>query len=364
VKGQVATGDAPEPRDVLWSALGVESGWRQVNVAVGCFFMVMLLIAYTPLVISITNVAMMTSMGPFQPFWDGIAPTLGLTIMIAFLPTLLMAIITSFFPLTTATKAQHELQRWYFWFQVFLVLLATSLGYDILGSIALALDRPLLIFERMAANMPNSTILYLNLLVMEWTDDAKQLVRGAVLCKYHLWRQIYTQDQAKDMAEPEDQDYDGIGARSARQTITAAIGIVYGTLSPPLLVICFLNLLLKRIVFGYLLVFAETKKADLGGVFWVTQLRGLFVATGISTSVMTAVLVRRSGPGGPALLALPAVFYSIRSAKAFFDSFSWESLPISDVADLEASGPPRLRRTRTEPLNERYIQPELVPEAS
>ena len=51
-----------------------------------------------------------------------------------------------------------------------------------------------------------------------------------------------------------------MGGRSARWAIFMTIGIVYGTLSPPINVLCFINFAVSRIAYGYLMVFAETKK--------------------------------------------------------------------------------------------------------
>lgn len=154
---------------------------------------------------------------------------------------------------------------------------------------------PLLIFEEVAITLPEATNFYLNLLICEWSDDAAQMLRGAPFIKYLLFRQIYDREKAKELCEPEDQDYNGIGARSARQTITVAIGILFGTLSPPIWLICLASLCLKRLVFGYLLVFAEQRKPDLGGAFWVRQLHGVNIALVMFSVLMSAVLFQRSG---------------------------------------------------------------------
>ena len=42
------------------------------------------------------------------------------------------------------------------------------------------------------------------------------------------------EEDALKMTEPEDQDYYGIGSHSARFTINMVLGIVYGTLCPPM----------------------------------------------------------------------------------------------------------------------------------
>jgi len=98
-----------------------------------------------------------------------------------------------------------------------------------------------------------------------------------MLIKYLGFRQLYDDDMAFKLSEPEDQDYYGMGSRSARFTINMVIGVVYGTLCPPMTILVFVNFYTCRFVYGYLIVFQETKKPDLGGAFWVSSLKHMFV---------------------------------------------------------------------------------------
>merc|ERR1719456_1508832 len=99
------------------------------------------------------------------------------------------------------------------------------------------------------------------------------MMRHVILGKYLAFRQLLGEEEGKAKSEPEDQDYYGIGSRSARFTINLCIGIIYGTLSPPINVLTFINFAVCRVVYGYLCVYAEKKKPDLGGTFWVGMLK-------------------------------------------------------------------------------------------
>merc|ERR1719420_1665987 len=99
------------------------------------------------------------------------------------------------------------------------------------------------------------------------------LLRYVPLSKFLGFRKIFDDEEdARAKAEPEDQDYYGLGSRSARFTINMVIGIVYSTLSPTVALLACMNFFCCRVFYGYLIPFAETKKPDLGGVFWVTKL--------------------------------------------------------------------------------------------
>merc|ERR1719502_220810 len=126
---------------------------------------------------------------------------------------------------------------------------------------------------------------------------------------FFIW--FYTAEDAKKMSEPEDQDYYGIGSRSARFSINLVIGIVFSTLSPIIAMLTFINFALCRVFYGYMIVFAEEKKADLGGVFFVSQLKNTIVGTLIYNILMIGYLFYRADGHVPMLIALPSIAYTI-----------------------------------------------------
>merc|ERR1719230_1869600 len=161
-------------------------------------------------------------------------------------------------------------------------------------------------------------------------------MRYVPLAKYRAALAIFEDpEEAREMAEPEDQDYYGIGSRSARWAINMNIGIVFGTLSPPFCFLTFMNFLVCRIVYGYLIPFAETRKPDLGGPFWVTKMKHMFFGNIIYCILMTGVFVERSDSWGPAAIAAPSIFYVIWSMQRFETMFAWEKLPNTEVVHID-----------------------------
>merc|ERR1719160_2479006 len=142
-------------------------------------------------------------------------------------------------------------------------------------------------------------------------------MRYVMLGKFKAFGVLFEPEEARRMSEPEDQDYYGLGSRSARFTINLVIGIVYGTLSPPINLLVFINFACCRLFYGYLIPFAETKKADLGGHFWVTQLQHLFIGNMIYCIAMTGVLSGRAANMGPAMVAAPSLLYVVWSYRRF-----------------------------------------------
>merc|ERR1719183_2752168 len=98
------------------------------------------------------------------------------------------------------------------------------------------------------------------------------LTRYIQLIKFWGFKRMYDEETAKQMAEPEDQDYYGMGSRSARFTLMLLIGLVFGTICPLMYVVVLLNFLACRLIYGYLIPFAESRKEDLGGEHWAMQM--------------------------------------------------------------------------------------------
>ena len=119
----------------------------------------------------------------------------------------------------------------------------------------------------------------MNYISMQFYAHAISLIRHVPLLKYMFFSRVFAEGESKDMAEPEDQDYYGIGARTCRWSVLMCIGIVFGTLSPPLSVFMFGLFFVLRLIYGYLFVYAETVKSDMGGVFFVRALHNTYWQT-------------------------------------------------------------------------------------
>merc|ERR1719437_379617 len=87
-------------------------------------------------------------------------------------------------------------------------------------------------------------------------------------------------------------------------------------------------------VYGYLLPFAENKKTDLGGAFYVKSLQQLYVGNVIYVVLMTGVLFYRAKTGIPAFIAGASIIYVIYSGNRFNNEFNWETLPLKQVIKM------------------------------
>lgn len=340
----------PEPMDIIWSDMTQDPAVAAGRHLLGYFLIALLVIIYMPLIVLISNVAVLIDLGPLQPIWSAEAPTLGLTIMVDFLPTFLHLIFGFCFPLYDKSHSQLKVSIWYWWMSVLYVVLIAAIGPSFLSFAKYLAKDPLRIFGLLAGTMPGCTHYFMNYISMQFYAHAISLIRHVPLLKYMFFSRVFAEGESKDMAEPEDQDYYGIGARTCRWSVLMCIGIVFGTLSPPLSVFMFGLFFVLRLIYGYLFVYAETVKSDMGGVFFVRALHNTFWSLHIYMITMLGVFCQRSPSWGPVFLVSLAWCYVFLSQRNFM-TLRWERLPYRNL-DLKPS-------RKTSHIEGSYVQPEL-----
>jgi hypothetical protein len=273
--------------------------------------------------------------------------------MVDFLPTILHMIFRNFFSMWDATNSQLQLSRWYYWMQVLYIILIAAIGESFLKFIETLAQDPLHIFAMLADTMPNCTHYYMNYLDQQWYSQAMVLTRYMPVTKFKAFTASHEDEEAKAMAEPEDQDYYGCGSRAARWAIFFAIGTVFGTLSPPINILVWMTFGIIRLIYGWNFTFAESKKSDTGGVFFVQAIGFIYIAMHIYMILMLGVLYYRAPNVIPAVIVFFAWIYIFAMQRKFWH-FNWQRLPYPELTPIAESP---TRKQPTFPGN--FEQPEL-----
>ena len=275
----------PDPAEVLWGDLCVSPERQAVLELVGYFLIFLVFWGFMPVVVLIQSIANLSTLENQIPFfkylieqlpaiatlWNGLMASFALTVALSFLPSLLMLIFGHFFMSKAEVNRQHRLQIWYNYFLVVYVLLVTAVGSSIFTTGKHLLERPFDAPSLLASNMPKSTHFYLNFIPMQMAAYATAGLRMAQAGKYLAFRGCYEAEVAKEKSEPEDQEFMGIGSRSARAALQISIVLTFSILSPLISILGFMLFAVCRTIHGFLFM-VEEKKSDLGGVFWVTGL--------------------------------------------------------------------------------------------
>jgi len=356
----------PDPADVIYTDLQQDPTAERVRAVIGYALIAGVFWAYLPAVVLIAYYTSIQTLAEYSDtfksmaedeataaLWDGMVNALALQLFIAFVPTMFVAIFSNFFVLKADAWLQHRIQEWYYYFQVIFVLLVTAVGSSLVDTLETLAENPLSIFNLLATTLPMSTHFYLNFLPLQWVTHAQNLLRTSNLGKFMVWRKLLGVPAGIAKAEPEDQDYYGIGSRSARFGFMLTLVLAFCSLSPLIVILGWVNFWVCRKVYGYLCVFCEKKKPDLGGVFYVSQLTHIQEGMFIYIILMAGVLLERSATRTPGLIAASALIFQRVAYGRFFTSNRWESLTFQEIRDM---GEPDIK-SKKELI---YVQPELA----
>jgi len=344
----------PDPQDVIYNDLTYTPQRKTLLAVLGHGAIFAIFIGFVPIVTLLSDFTDLQKLEKTMPVtseyiaqyplllsvMEGVLSSLALTLFTACLPTVLMMIIYRCYLTGAHAWAQQRLQTVYFWFQTIFIILVAAVGGSLLDKIKVLLDKPMDTFGLLADHLPGATHFYLNFIVMQWATHGIVMTRYMVLFKFIGLRALMGKRRAVELAEPEDQDYYGIGSRSARWSATLLIGIIFSTLSPMIAGLTFINFVLCRICYGYLLVFAETRKPDSGGLFFVNGLMHVQYGVMIYVVLMIGVMARHAKSSGPIILTVPAALYLTYCSYRFRVGFSYDMMPFQDVAAMPEDDPP------------------------
>lgn len=369
----------PAPSDVIYKSFMSDEAAQRIYHLIGYFWIFATFAVYMPYVMKVsmyTNMSFLAERFPFferiqtdypiaTDTYNGLMCSLGIDIFMGMLPTLLSFIINTFWEPQANAYLQIYIQNWYFYFLVTFVLLVTGVGNSLYERLVQLAHQPMEALDFFFSAMPRATHFYMNYMVLNNVTQAMVLTRYINLLKYIGYRLFYDPEGAHQRSEPEDPDYYGIGSRSARFSLMFAICLVFSTLAPLITVLGMMYFGLCRLFYGYLLVFAESRKADLGGFFWQQQLKHVQVSVYIYIALMAGVCSARGPIWTCGLVPLSAgVFHFVACAR--FDAFRWYSLPFEAAIFIgneeEEAGSPKASSPKMAADGPKvvYCQPELI----
>mmetsp|Transcript_46419 Transcript_46419/g.81673 ORF Transcript_46419/g.81673 Transcript_46419/m.81673 type:complete len:984 (-) Transcript_46419:66-3017(-) len=360
----------PDPTDVIYTDLVISPGARRFQEFIGYFWLLVIFLLFIPLVGFITYFANMSRLEEIYPSvtdfvsgknafvkytWNAILGALALTVAMSYVPILLGFIFNGWFLVRARSLLQQRLQQWSFAWTFFYVLIVASVGGLLITAVKMTFtdDEPFAVFKAFAVVVPLTSHFYFNYIMMQWSACAFDFSRWVNVTKFMVYRLFNEDAIARVKAEPEDPDYHGIGARSARATLFFTVVLVFCQISP---IMCLLGLVLfasMRIYYGYLIVYTESLKPDLGGAFWVTQLKQTQLGVFLYILLMAGVLFERAPSWGPCAVALASLLPMLWAYFMFDYRFRWEQLPVEGLVDKEAA------TRRRESVRHSYEQPEM-----
>lgn len=385
----------PEPEDVLYENLAEDelnaSSWGLV----GFLSLMAVFVFWVPIVVIISGWITLSSIQGQVPvlsrviqnypvleqLLSGLLATAALKLFMSFLPTILYSIIESTFHLKSGAQCQLKLQQWNTAFLLLFVVMVTSLGRGLTITAVIIAREPAKVISLLASSLPSASHFYFSYVILGWIAMPAETLRLANLTKFLWFTRVssFSEEEAKQYSEPEHAPSFGMGARMSMLMLMSSTTFLFASCSPLILVFTMVYFLLAQVVYGYLLIFGESKKPDLGGLFWLQALQILFIVLFFYVLLMVGVLrllSKNSTWLGPPLMAAAAVTL-LYGAWRRMQNLEFYTLPLEEVVkaahDKEthslaagAAPLPRGRTSRTSisyTMNHHYIQPECDPSA-
>lgn len=350
-------GMAPDPTDVVYKDLAKDKLAQTRGNVIATVLLVVVFLVWTPLVALSSSLVSLPKLQKFFPLLvhfvahypmansllHGVLATFALKFLMSWLPTILMTIIREFWTLKAGAWAQLKLQSRLFIFQVTFVLFITTVGVSLQRSLTRIIHNPKEVVSLLAETLPEASHFYLNYVLLAWFTVAMELLRY-FQCAQYLWYTLVSgmsSEKAREAGEPEDQDSFGLGARFGKVALIMTLALVFSTVMPLITLFAFIYFFLCNICYAYLLVFAETRKPDLGGAFWIVSLRHILFALIVYVTLMVGILSSTSAdasgrsPGRYPAVAIAPVFLVLFLAWRRLGQLNWEILPFETLADTD-----------------------------
>lgn len=356
----------PDPSDVLYHDLLMTDPHKTHFTIIGLALLAALFLFYLPTVTAIATLANAKNFEKLDPdffsfmgrhewmetTYNGLFQSITLTMFLLLLPTIISLICSTFFMQTSGAYAQFQLQRWYFFFLVVFGIVLNCLGDNIFYSIADLAFNPSFVISWVADNIGVASSFYLRYIPIQWGHLSLTSIRFTNMCRFLYYRRKNNPKLTRQLSEPEDQDLYGIGCRSAFLAYIAVIGLIFCQICPLVGVLACVTFGFCRIMYGYLMVFSEDRKPDLGGEYFVRQLHQIFLGLFIFVFAMIGYFKHRANNTGPATVAAGALLFLTIVYVRYFLGVQWVLLP---AEDLRAMG----KTQRRQSSRNTYMQPEL-----
>jgi hypothetical protein len=341
---------APDPDDVKYKNLGMMRAEQENYEMIGNFMLLGIFSCWMPAVIALSALTSLRNLQNEIPFvaslcqrepllegiLEGILATLALKVCMGMLPALLMFIFKHFLCKTSGAMAQFHMQSWFFAFNVLFVVLVTAIGRSIISTFSVLAGNPSMILDMLALSMPTTSHFYLHYVILEWLGVAIEQLRFSNLLKYLAYRAMKTPEaEAKRKSEPEDEASFGMGSRFAKATTYTTIVLCFCTCCPLINLFAWVYFRLGSHTYTYLLCEAETKKPDLGGLFWVQAMKQTLFGLILFVVLMVGILEERGATVKPGLIAagaLVVIYWGWNKLEAV----RWRELTLPEIIASDA----------------------------
>jgi len=369
---QVIIEPAPEPSDVMYASLAAPPSQHYGKLFLGWCCIVLLFLAWIPLVHLLASVAVLETWEGVLPFlrsvhekspmlvgiMEGIVATGGLAILMGLLPSVWTTIIHTFFGPSSGAEVQRWLGKIDFTFRFIFVVLVVAIGQATLQSLQLIKQDPKSVLSLLANSMPLASHFYMGYVLVGGSAVVLELLRFMTLVTYVTSGSMEAEDRRQ---KSEKETYVPMGPRYSLSVSIIVIGLIFCSLCPLMAWLACIYFCIGTAVYKTLYTSAEPRQPELGGVLWAQALDQLLLGLFTYVLVMISVLeAHGSGNGMQTLCVAPALLVVAASPFVLRRFYRWESLPFDRQAEIDAAVGDGTKRVNTGA----YTQEECYPEST
>lgn len=372
---------APEPNAVNWNALPIPGKQAPVrnalNIILGVLLTLFWIIPVT-LIISLTQLENLAGIEvggstPFS-FLDSVADWSGVTsgIIESFLPAVVLSVFLSLIPaffrlflsltrIPSQANVDIRVRDWYFNFVVFSNFLFVILSGSILQRLDEAIADPSGIVGFLASAAPRQASFIMNfILVQALSGTPLELLQiGRVAVRWFKLKLLARTPREKNAADTGNTVFNYFRYYALTQLV-AVLGLIYSTVAPFILPICFVYFAIMYVVWKYNLCFSLNNPYQDGGRMYGGALYAVWIGLFLHLLLMVGLFGLNENAGQSILSVIPAIgtiFFLMYLRKSYRRLATYGSVVETQKLIDENEGSGQI----AEDIAQKYIHPAFVP---
>lgn len=319
---------APEPNAVNWKSLKIPGKQMPIRTFLTIFFSMLLTLFWIIPVTFIMSLANLQNLAELEisgstPFsflenvanWspvvtgliESLLPAIILSVFLSLIPTFLR-IFVNISRVPSNARVDNLVRDWYFNFVVFSNFLFVIVAGSLLEKLVDIVEEPTTAVEFLAQSAPKQASFIMNFILLKaLSETPKEILQiGRVVVRWVMRKFLARTPREKDLVDTGNTIFNFFRYYAIAQLV-ALLGIIYSTIAPFILPICFAYFAISYIVWKYNLCYSMHNPYQDGGSMYGGALYGLWTALFLHFLTSAGILGLNKNPIQTALMIIPIV---------------------------------------------------------